>query len=182
MKAFSLIALGASLLAVVVLFNQPVNSRVLDEPIPLPEFTGQAVEQWINSEPMTVNDLRGKVVLLDIWTFDCWNCYRSFPWLTDLEQRFESKGLQVIGIHSPEFEHEKKRDNVIAKMKKFGLHHPVMLDNDFRYWKALNNHYWPAFYLIDKQGRIRASFIGETHKGDANAERIEQMIGELLAE
>ncbi|MGB0713137.1 MAG: redoxin family protein [Gammaproteobacteria bacterium] len=147
-----------------------------------PEFTQSTPEAWINSDPLSWDTLRGKVVLLDIWTFDCWNCYRSFPWLNSLEARFSDRGLQVIGIHTPEFRHEHIRANVEAKMKEFELHHPVMMDNDFAYWNALNNRYWPAYYLIDKQGRIRARYIGETHAGDRNASAIEAQVETLLAE
>ena len=181
MKKYTLFIAAVIPLAFVVLLFRPATGGALKQPQPLPEFTGKATD-WINSEPLTVDDLKGKVVLLDFWTFDCWNCYRSFPWLTDLEQRFASQGLQLIGIHTPEFAHEKKRENVIAKTKEFKLHHPVMMDNDFKYWKAMQNRYWPTYYLVDKKGNIRASYIGETHKGDANARSIEQEITRLLAE
>ncbi|MGB1110598.1 MAG: redoxin domain-containing protein [Gammaproteobacteria bacterium] len=162
--------------------QQRVDARSFDNPVPAPAFTGKTPDQWINSEPLTWTDLRGKVVLMDIWTFECWNCYRSFPWLNDLEARLKDQGLQVIGIHSPEFEREKDRDAVIAKKKEFDLKHPTMMDNDFSYWKALNNRYWPAFYLVDKQGRIRARYVGETHAGDSQAEAIEREIRALLKE
>ena len=147
-----------------------------------PEFAYQNSDAWINSPPLTIEQLRGKVVLLDFWTFGCWNCYRSFPWLNKLEARYHAKGLQVIGIHTPEFPHEKVRSKVVAKVKKFNLHHPIMMDNDFQYWNAMNNRYWPAFYILDKKGRIRASFYGETHTGDPQAKAIQQTIEQLLAE
>lgn len=182
MKNFLTILVVAALVVVAASYFRPVSGGMLNKPRPLPEFTQKSPSQWINSPPLTVGQLRGSVVLLDFWTFDCWNCYRSFPWLNDLEQRYQDEGLQVIGIHTPEFDHEKTRANVVAKTQQFKLHHPVMLDNDFAYWKALNNRYWPAYYLIDKQGNIRASFIGETHANDANARRIELAIIELLAE
>lgn len=148
----------------------------------VPEFTQSSPSAWINSEPLKMSDLRGQVVLLDIWTFECWNCYRSFPWLKSLEERFGPKGLEVVGIHSPEFKRERKREAVQAKIREFGLDHPVMMDNDFAYWKALGNRYWPAFYLIDRKGEIRARFVGETHEGDDQAHRIEAKIQELLGE
>ncbi len=152
------------------------------EPTPAPEFTHTAPSDWINSAPLRLTELRGKVVLMDVWTFGCWNCYRSFPWLKDLETRLAQKDFLVIGIHSPEFEHERERDKVVQKMAKFGLTHPVMLDNDFSYWRALGNRYWPAFYLIDKRGNLRHVFVGETHAGDQNARAMEQAIKTLLAE
>jgi len=160
---------------------RPAIGGLLTQPRTLPEFTGQAAD-WINSAPLPVSDLHGKVVLLDFWTFDCWICYRSFPWLAEIEKRYHAQGLQVIGIHTPEFAHEKIRENVVAKAQEFDLHHPVMMDNNFAYWKAMANRYWPTFYLVDKKGNIRASYIGETHKGDTNAQQIEQQIKLLLAE
>lgn len=149
---------------------------------PLPEFTQSASTDWINSEPLSVSELRGKVVLVDIWTFECWNCYRSFPWLNGLEARLADADFQVIGVHSPEFERERDRAAVARKVEEFELDHPVMIDNDFSYWRALNNRYWPTFYLVDKQGSIRARYIGETHEGSRQAKVIEQRIRELLAE
>ena len=147
-----------------------------------PEFTGTSQDDWINSAPLSIKDISGHVVLIDFWTFDCWNCYRSFPWLLDLEKRHGPAGLQVIGVHTPEFDHERVRANVEAKIKEFQLQHPVMMDNDFHYWRAMNNRYWPAFYILDKHGRVRGSFFGETHIGDRRAQAIEALIQDLLAE
>jgi glutathione peroxidase-family protein len=151
-------------------------------PVPAPEFTQDRAKDWINSEPLRLADLRGRVVLIDIWTFECWNCYRSFPWLKAIEDRYGPQGLVVIGVHSPEFDRERHRDAVARKVREFALQHPVMIDNDFSYWKALGNRYWPAFYLIDKQGRIRYRFAGETHAGDRRAQEIEGAVERLLAE
>jgi glutathione peroxidase-family protein len=147
-----------------------------------PPFTHNSAAEWINSPPLKWDDLRGKVVLIDIWTFECWNCYRSFPWLHGVERRYTAQGLQVIGVHSPEFDAEKVRSNIEAATRKFELTFPVMIDSDHSYWNALGNSYWPAFYLVDKQGRIRARFVGETHDGDANALKIEATVKVLLAE
>lgn len=175
----------AACLAVLMMMRPPARASELlppDRSLPAPEFTSRNAADWINSPPLALADLRGKVVLLDVWTFGCWNCYRSFPWLNDLEARLNGRGLQVVGIHSPEFERERDVDAVKRKVKEFHLEHPIMLDNDFRYWNALGNRYWPAYYLIDKQGRVRARFFGETHQGDAQARRIEATLGTLLAE
>jgi thiol-disulfide isomerase/thioredoxin len=147
-----------------------------------PAFTHRAADDWINSPALTWSDLRGQVVLLDFWTFACWNCYRSFPWLHGVEERFGPRGLRVIGVHTPEFAYERIRFNVERKVREFKLNHPVMLDNDHSYWNAMDNRYWPAFYLVDRQGRVRAAFYGETHAGDANARRIESAIENLLTE
>jgi len=167
------------LLLLVVLMSAIPPVLATDE---LPEFTSQRAEHWLNSPPLQRAGLKGKVVLLDIWTFDCWNCYRSFPWLNDLEKRLHGQDFVVIGIHSPEFNHEKDPQKVAAKISAFGLQHPVMLDNDFRYWRALSNKYWPSYYLVDKKGRIRHRHIGETHKGDSRATLIEHQIKALLTE
>jgi glutathione peroxidase-family protein len=147
-----------------------------------PQFTHAAADDWINSKPLKLEDFAGRVLLVDIWAFECWNCYHSFPWLKSVESKFGAKGLAVLGVHSPEFPDERVRANVIAKTKEFGLAHPVMLDNDFSYWKALDNHYWPAYYIIDKQGRIRGRYVGETHADDKQAHDIEALITNLLAE
>lgn len=154
----------------------------LQEPVPAPEFTHHGQEDWINSAPLTIDDLKGRVVLIDFWTFDCWNCYRSFPWLKAMEKRLARENFQVIGVHSPEFAHEKVRANIVAKVKEFGLDHPVMIDNDFSYWRAMDNRYWPAFYILDQNGLIRATFVGETHEGDDRARRIEATVRDLLAQ
>lgn len=171
-------------LAIALLGSAPDRSGAREYPVPVsaPAFTQQSADAWINSEPLTWEQLRGKVVLIDFWTFDCWNCYRSFPWLKSVEERFGPQGLTVIGIHTPEFEHEKSRDKVLRKTREFDLSHPVMMDNDYAYWRAVGNRYWPTFYLADKSGRIRAHFIGETHAGDRRAQAIEKHIANLLAE
>ncbi len=149
---------------------------------PLPEFSNRASAEWINSAPLSVEGLRGKVLLVDVWTFECWNCYRSFPWLNSLEASFAQADFQVIGIHSPEFDRERKIKAVRAKAAEFKLKHPIMVDNDMRYWRALDNHYWPAYFLVDRQGRIRYRFVGETHAGSKQATAIESAIRKLLAE
>lgn len=162
--------------------NQAVSLGILKNPIQAPEFTHRGSDAWLNSPPLRVKNLAGKVVLLDFWTFECWNCYRSFPWLRSVEERYHGKGLHVIGVHTPEFEHERNIDRVREKLVEFELTHPVMIDNDFSYWRAMNNRYWPAFYLIDKRGYIRAVFVGEIHKGDKRARSIEALVEILLAE
>ena len=148
----------------------------------MPELTQTGQEAWLNSPPLTREQLVGRVVMLDFWTFDCWNCYRSFPWLNAMETRLPGDEFVVIGIHSPEFEHEHDRARVADKIKEFELHHPVMMDNDFAFWRAVGNHAWPTFYLVDKSGTVRHRFIGETHEGDAQAKAIESAIRALLSE
>lgn len=153
-----------------------------DDCRPLPEFTQTSPDAWFNSAPLKRDSLRGKVVLVDVWTFACWNCYRSIPWLRQVEARFAARGLQVVGIHTPEFDYEKKRQAVGAHVRKHKLAHPVMMDNNFAYWRALGNQYWPAFYVADRKGCIRATFVGETHIGTRAARKIETSIEKLLAD
>ncbi|GGK85528.1 redoxin family protein [Amphritea balenae] len=159
-----------------------VQAVQLDRPLPAPNFTQTDAASWINSPPLSLKALRGKVVMLDFWTFDCWNCYRSFPWMNKLEQALADEPFTVIGIHTPEFKHERVRANVETKVKQFNLHHPVMMDNEFLYWQAMGNKYWPTFYLLDKQGQVRSVYIGETHSGTKQAKAIEADIRELLNE
>ncbi len=147
-----------------------------------PAFTHGNAADWLNSKPLAWSDLKGKVVLVDFWTFDCWNCYRSFPWLKATEEKFAARGLEVIGVHTPELPQEYLRDNVVRKVASFGLRHPVMIDNDYSYWNAFGNRYWPAYYLVDRQGKVRGAFFGETHAGDGNARQIDEAIEGLLAE
>ena len=166
-------------LIIVLITFTPLQAR---EGYLLPEFTQTSAQEWLNSKPLTKKDLLGKVTLIDFWTFDCWNCYRSFPWLHGVEKQYKAKGFQIVGIHSPEFAHEKIHSNIKAKIKQFKITNPVMVDNDMAYWKRMNNRYWPAYYLVDKKGRVRANFVGETHKGSAQANKIESLIKILLAE
>ncbi|WP_261842470.1 redoxin family protein [Aliamphritea ceti] len=166
----------------VLMMSSVLQAGQLKQRVPAPALTQTDPQAWLNSEPLSLQDLSGKVVLLDFWTFDCWNCYRSFPWLNALEKTFAGESFTVLGIHTPEFDHEKVRDNVAEKIKEFELHHPVMMDNDFAYWRAMGNRYWPAFYLLDKQGRVRSVYIGETHANTAQANAIEADIRQLLAE
>lgn len=147
---------------------------------PLPEFTSSRARDWINSKPLRRSDLRGKVTLVYFWAFDCWNSYRSFPWLFQMEKRFAGAGFQAVGIHTPEFDHERSGKNLEAKIREFNITHPVMMDNDFRYWRKMGNRYWPAFYLVDRDGKIRHKMNGETHVGDGRAEEFERVLEGLI--
>jgi thiol-disulfide isomerase/thioredoxin len=168
-------ALGTLGFAGIVAQGEPVGR-------PAPEFTQTRPEAWINSPPLTLQKLRGNVVLLDVWAFECWNCYRSFPWLLAVEQRYAPRGLKVVGIHSPELPAEHDRARLVRKIGEYGLKHPIMIDDDFAYFRSLDNRAWPAYYLIDKRGVIRYRFYGETHQGDARAQEIEGAIARLTSE
>lgn len=141
----------------------------------MPELNG-AVE-WLNSPPLTRASLRGKVVLVDFWTYSCINCLRALPYLEAWAQKYGKHGLIVIGVHSPEFAFEKIPDNVKRAVHDLGVTYPVALDNNLAIWQAFNNEYWPAHYFIDAQGRIRYHHFGEGEYGQS-----EHVIQELLHE
>lgn len=124
-----------------------------------PEITG--IEKWINSKPLTLAQLRGKVVLIDFWTYSCINCIRTLPYLTSWYERYKDKGFVIIGVHTPEFEFEKDFGNVRTATERFQIHYPVALDNDYQTWQAYYNLYWPAHYLIDQEGVVRQVHFGE---------------------
>ena len=138
----------------------------------MPSLTGAT--GWINSPPLTPEALRGKVVLVDFWTYSCINCVRTIPYVRAWEARYRDKGLVVIGVHTPEFAFEKSPANVRDAVRRFGIAYPVAMDNDFEIWRAFRNRYWPAHYFIDAQGRIRHHHFGE---GDyAYSERVIQQL------
>jgi len=141
----------------------------------IPPLSGAV--QWLNSPPLTADGLRGKVVLLDIWTYSCINCLRTLPYVKAWADKYRAQGLVVIGIHAPEFAFEYKVDNVKRAIHDLGIDYPVAIDNNFAIWRALGNEYWPADYLVDAQGRIRAHHFGEGDYAQA-----EQQIQQLLAE
>jgi cytochrome c biogenesis protein CcdA/thiol-disulfide isomerase/thioredoxin len=140
-----------------------------------PEFTG--IDHWLNSAPLTMAGLRGKVVLVDFWTYSCINCIRTLPYVEGWYQRYASDGFVVVGVHSPEFEFEHDTGNVAAAIARFGITYPVAQDNEYGTWTAYTNEYWPADYLIDATGHIRVSHYGEGGYSD-----MESSIRGLLAE
>src|SRR5213080_3852420 len=117
-----------------------------------PEFAQIAGYINTNNAPLTLASLKGKVVLVDFWTYSCINCIRTLPHLSDWYQRYADKGFVIVGVHSPEFEFEKNYDNVKAAVQKFGIKYPVILDSDHGTWNAYGNQYWPRDYLVDSQG------------------------------
>lgn len=132
---------------------------------------------WFNSKPLTLDELKGKVVIIDFWTYSCINCQRTLPYLRSWYEKYKDKGLVIIGVHSPEFEFEKNEKNVAAAIKDFQLTYPVVQDNDFATWRAYDNRYWPAKYFIDKEGYIRY-----LHFGEGAYDESEKVIQELLSE
>lgn len=140
-----------------------------------PEFRG--IDGWINAGPLTLQTLRGRVVLVDFWTYSCVNCIRTFPYLRDWHRKYSDLGLVIVGVHTPEFEFEKRRENVEDAARIHGLEYPIAQDNDYATWNNYGNNSWPAKYLIDQHGDIRYHHFGE----GAYAET-EEKIRELLAE
>jgi len=139
-----------------------------------PEIDGTA---WLNSEPRSLADLRGRVVLLEFWTFGCYNCRNVEPWIKAWHERFMDRGLVVIGVHSPEFAYERDIDAVKRYLQQEKISYPVAVDNDYSIWNRYANHFWPAIYLIDKRGTIRYDRFGEGGYADT-----ERTIRQLLAE
>jgi cytochrome c biogenesis protein CcdA/thiol-disulfide isomerase/thioredoxin len=138
-----------------------------------PELIGG--QQWFNSKPLTISQLRGKVVLVDFWTYTCINCIRTFPYTKAWWVKYKDKGFVLVGVHTPEFEFEKDATNVGRAIKDFGITYPVVQDNNYTIWNAYGNQYWPADYLIDKKGVIR-----DTHFGEGDYDATEKKIQELL--
>jgi thiol-disulfide isomerase/thioredoxin len=138
-----------------------------------PNFVG--ISRWFNSAPLSISDLRGKVVLVDFWTYGCYNCVNTLPYVTKLYESYKDKGLVVVGIHTPEFPFERSAGNVQAALKRHGITYPVAQDNDSATWNAWRNQYWPAQYIVDQHGNIVFS-----HAGEGQYDVIERTVRRLL--
>jgi cytochrome c biogenesis protein CcdA/thiol-disulfide isomerase/thioredoxin len=138
-----------------------------------PEFAG--ITQWLNSPPLSMASLRGKVVLVDFWTYGCVNCVRTVPQVAQWHERYKDQGLVVVGVHTPEYGFERSTGNVRAALQRLGIRYPVAQDNGYQTWNAWHNRYWPAQYLVDREGRVVMRHVGE---GDEPA--IEQAIRSAL--
>ncbi len=136
-----------------------------------------ATGDWINSEPLTLKGLRGQVVLVEFWTFGCYNCRNTLPAVKNWDARYRKKGLTVVGVHSPEFDEEKDVATVRREVAELGISFPVVTDNDYATWRAYDVHAWPTIFVLDKSGRIRWSHVGEGRYNET-----EQVIQKLLAE
>jgi thiol-disulfide isomerase/thioredoxin len=154
--------------------RQP-GATVVAESLSMPSLTGAT--QWLNSMPLSSEMLRGKVVLVDFWTYSCINCLRTLPYLKAWDEKYRAQGLVVIGVHAPEFAFEKDQHNVEQAIHELGITYPVAMDNQYAIWNAFSNKYWPAHYLIDAKGRIR-----HQHFGEGAYQETEQMIQTLLKE
>jgi len=151
------------------------NEKLLSEGGLAPEFAG--IAQWLNTLPLSLQDLHGKVVLVDFWTYSCINCVRTLPHLITWYGRYKNDGLVIVGVHTPEFAFERETQNVQNAIKQFSVTYPVAQDNDYQTWKNYQNHYWPAEYLIDARGHIR-----RTHFGEGGYDLMEEAIRVLLKE
>lgn len=144
-------------------------------PRPAPELPKKG---WLNTpeeQPLQLQELRGKVVLVEFWTFACFNCKNVLPYVKSWQEKYASQGLVVIGVHTPELEHERKLENVKKAIRRQGITFPVVLDNNFDTWNRYQNEYWPAIYLIDANGQIVYIAIGEGDYGKTEA-RIQQLL------
>jgi len=133
-----------------------------------PEFTG--ISHWINSPPLTMEQLWGKVVLVEFWTYDCINCIRVLPHVKQWHERYKDEGLAVVGVHTPEYGHERILGNLEKAVKRFDIGYPVAQDNGYKTWNAFGNRYWPALYLIDQNGQIVYRHFGEGNYAETEAE------------
>ena len=173
-------ASSASAVAGVANLPSPLASSLpVDVPLrdygSAPELTG--IAGWINSDPLTLAALRGKVVLVHFWTFGCINCIHVQPYVKAWYDRYESAGFVVVGVHTPELSFERDLGNVRDAVAKAGVRFPVASDPDFATWNAYGNSYWPAFYFVDKAGHVR-----HVHFGEGDYDGSEQVIRELLSE
>ena len=143
-----------------------------------PDFAG--IDGWFNSKPLTLQELRGKVVLIDFWTYSCINCLRTLPHVEAWDRMYRDKGLVIVGVHTPEFAFESVPSNVRAPIKRLGVRYPVALDPKYGTWNHWGNQYWPAEYLIDRKGHVRHAHFG---KGDYDVreENIRTLLGERPA-
>jgi thiol-disulfide isomerase/thioredoxin len=138
-----------------------------------PNFVG--ISNWFNSGPLSMASLRGKVVLVDFWTYGCVNCVNTLPYVTQLYAKYRDRGLVVVGVHTPEFPFERSASNVQAALKRHGITYPVAQDNDSQTWNAYSNQYWPSQYIVDQSGRVVFH-----HDGEGQYEQIDRTIARLL--
>jgi peptide-methionine (R)-S-oxide reductase len=157
------------------LVNSPATvSHAVGDAVMAPEF---ASGTWINSDPLTLKGLHGKVVVVEFWTFGCYNCRNTLPFVKGWHDRYAKKGLTIVGVHSPELEGEQRVENVRREVASLGIRYPVVTDNDYETWKAYKVNAWPTIFILDKTGKIRWSHVGEGAYNEA-----EQTIQKLLAE
>jgi thiol-disulfide isomerase/thioredoxin len=145
----------------------------------LPALPGGS-SRWLNSPPLAASDLANRPVLIEFWTYGCYNCRNTLPWMKATHARHAPRGLVVVAVHTPEFPAERDVGNVRAAIARLGIAYPVLLDPEGEYWAALRNRYWPAFYLFDRAHRQVALRIGELHAGRPEADAFTQVIERLV--
>src|SRR6202166_569079 len=153
--------------------NESIPVQFADARAAAPNFVG--ISKWFNSAPLSIGDLRGKVVLVDFRTYGCYNCVNTLPYVTKLYETYKEKGLVVVGIHTPELPFERSAGNVQAALKRHGITYPVAQDNDSQTWNAWHNQYWPAQYIVDQSGKIVFQ-----HDGEGQYEQMDRTIARLL--
>ena len=154
-----------------------IPSRTLTEETKAPPAPEISNGTWINSEPLTLNSLHGRVVLIEFWTFACYNCRNTIPMVKKWDAQYRDKGLTIIGVHTPETDLENNVADVRREVAALGIKYPVVTDNDYSTWKAYGVEAWPTLFLLDKQGRVRWTHVGEGYYDEA-----EEAIKKLLAE
>jgi thiol-disulfide isomerase/thioredoxin len=164
-SSMSVLLIGAALTAMPARASERISASL------------NGATQWINSPPLSMENLRGKVVLIDFWTYGCFNCMNALPHVKALEAKYRDQGLVVVGVHTPEFAYEKVQSNVEGAVRKLEITYPVAMDNDYTIWNAYRNQYWPAQYLVDAQGQIRYQ-----HFGEGAYQETDRMVQNLLTE
>ena len=154
-----------------------IPSRTLTEETKAPVAPEFSSGTWINSEPLTLKGLHGRVVLIEFWTFACYNCRNTLPTVKKWDMQYRDKGLTIIGVHTPESDLESNLNDLRREVGELGIKYPVVTDNDYSTWKAYRVEAWPTLFLLDKQGRVRW-----THVGEGYYDQTEEVIRKLLAE
>ena len=157
--------------------EQMIPSRTLTDETQAPAAPELSNATWINSEPLTLKGLRGRVVLIEFWTFACYNCRNTLPTVKKWDAQYRDKGLTIIGVHTPETDLERNEVDLKREITELGIKYPVVTDNDYSTWKAYRVEAWPTLFLLDKQGRVRWMHVGEGYYDET-----EEMIKKLLAE
>lgn len=166
-------AVAAAVVLVTLAAPPAIGTPAAVQPVAAPDF--QAIASWQNSPPLTMQGLRGKVVLVDFWTYTCSNCLNQLPYVKEWHAKYKDQGLVVVGVHTPEYAFEKATPNVQEAIRKLQITHAVAQDNDYATWRAYGNQFWPALYLIDKQGRIVYTHFGEGRYGETE-DRIKALL------
>jgi alkyl hydroperoxide reductase subunit AhpC len=182
--AAAVIVLAAGALVLSRGWSWPVSMAAAGDeaalPAAAPEFPEKAV--WAQGDPLKLADLKGRVVVVHFWTNGCINCARNYPVYKSWQEKYDARKVALIGVHTPEFDHEAPAERVRAAARTNGLKFPIVLDNDKAIWNAWDNHYWPAIYLVDKRGRVRYRWEGELHLDTAEGKAFAKHIDELAAE